>query len=100
MNVEKHGTIALAELSTVETADLPAKSLKDAGRNVSGDDRIWHSGQAAVPEVDVGATYFRSCRAQQRSTGRKIRPRVLANLDRPLWRRHDGGEDAITHGVR
>jgi hypothetical protein len=100
MDVKKCGTIPLVELSAINTAERPANRFKDARRYVPWDNRIWHPRQSTMPEVNVSAANLGSRRAQQCGTVRQIGSRVLANLDRPLRRSHDGGEDAITHGVR
>jgi hypothetical protein len=46
-----------------------------------------------VRSADLG-----SHRAQQRCTVRQLRSGEFSDFDRPPWRGHDGGEDAIAHG--
>ena len=53
-----------------------------------------------MPEVYISTADFRPYRAEQRSPRGKIRTVELADLDRTPRPWHDGGKDAITHGVR
>ena len=60
----------------------PRIAVERAGRDVPGDDRIRHAGQAAVPQVHIGAAHFGSRGPQQRGARRQIGTREFANLDR------------------
>jgi hypothetical protein len=41
MDVKEDGTIAFTEAGAIHAAQRPANGFKDAGRDVSRDDRIW-----------------------------------------------------------
>ena len=77
-----------------------AHALERAGADVARNDRIRHAGQAAVPEMHVGAADLGQRRAQERAAGRQIRFGKLANLDRRARRRHDGSKDQGMNAAR
>ena len=100
VHVEEDGTIAFAQRLAIDGAQAAANRLQRAGRNMTGDDRVGDTRQTTVPQVDVGTAHFGSRGPQQRRAVGEIRPREFANLDRFVRPGHDGGEDAVAHGVR
>ena len=78
----------------------PRAASIDAGGDVTGNDRVRHAGQTAVPEVHVGAADLGAltCAAAP-APGGKIGTRKLAQLDRLPRRGHHRGENAVTHAV-
>jgi hypothetical protein len=97
MHVEERDAIAFAQIRSVEAAQRAANHVESSGCHMSRDDRVRHPGEPAVPEVHVGAADLRSDGAQQRCSGREIRPIERSNLNRPPRTGHHGGEDAVTH---
>ena len=99
VHVEEHDAIALAKRLAVDAAERAANRLEDAGGDVAGNDRIRHAGQAAVPQVHVGAAHFRSRGPQQRGAS-AADPDAGTRGSR--WAAcgagHDGGEDAVARG--
>ncbi len=100
MHIEENGTIALAQRLAIDRAQAAANRLESAGRNMTRDDRVRDTRKTTVPQVDIGAAHFGSRGPQQRRAVGEIRPREFANLDRFVRPGHDGGEDAVAHGVR
>ena len=66
VHVEEHGTIAFGEVRSVESRERPANRIEHTSRHVSGNDRIRHARQPAVPEVNIGAADFRTRGPEQR----------------------------------
>src|SRR4030095_2989421 len=52
MDIEEDDAIALPKLGTVNATKRTTHLLEHAGRDVIRNDRIRHSGEAAVPQVD------------------------------------------------
>ena len=100
MLIEADGAFAFAQRLAVDSAQRSADRFKSTGRHVTGNDRVRDTGKTTMPEVDVGPAHFRSHRPQQRGALDQIGTRVFANLDRFVRPGHDGGEDAVAHGVR
>ena|SRR6188768_3261138 len=88
MHVEKHRTIALAQIRSVESSDAPANRIEHTSRDVSWNDRIWDARQAPVPQVNIGAAHFRARGTKERSTRGQVRTRKLPDLDRLPGRGH------------
>jgi hypothetical protein len=88
------------QLCAVDATERTANGVEPACRDVARDDRIGHSGKPAVPQMHVGPADLRAGSPQQRTAGGKIGALEPANFDWRVRGRHDGGEDAIAHGVR
>src|SRR5439155_8601676 len=79
--------------------DRTARGGNGARRHVAGNDRVRHAGEAAMPEMDVGAADLRESRLEQDGSGRQIGAREFADLD-PLPRSgHHRGKNAVAHAV-
>jgi len=44
----------------LQSIEGTANRVEHSSRHVARDDRIWDAGQAAVPEVNIGAAYLRA----------------------------------------
>ena len=98
MHVEEGDPVSLPQNGSVKAVQRSPDPVKRSCGHVSGDDRVWDTGEPAVPEMNVRTAYFGSLGAQQRGAGWQVRSCELADLDRYTRRSHDGGEDAIVHG--
>src|SRR6185436_6840667 len=90
---------ALAERHAVDSLHAAANRLERAGRDVARDDGIRHSGEAAVPEMDVGPTHLGAGRSQQSAPLSQLRARELPDLDALTGTGQDRGQDALAHEV-
>jgi hypothetical protein len=97
MDVEEDDAVALAQPRAVEARERTSDFVERADGDVSRNNRIRDSGQAAVPQVHVGAADLGADRAEQRAARCQIRFRKFTDLDRPVRRYHDGGKDGIAH---
>ena len=93
MHVEKHRTITLAQGSSIQSIDGTANRVEHTSRHMTRDDRIWDAGQAAVPEVNIGAAYLRARSAEEGRARRQVRTRKLSDLNRLPGRRHHRCQD-------
>ena len=93
MHIEKHRTIALAQIRSVEPDYAPANRIQHTGRYVSWNYRIWDAGQAAVPQVNIGAAHLRARGTKERPARGQFRTRKLPDLNRLPGRGHHRGKD-------
>ena len=100
MHIEEDGTITLAKDRAIDACQRAANRIEYAGRDVTRNDRVWHARQPPMPEVNVGATHLGSRRSEKRAARLEIGSIEFAYLDRTPRTGHDGGKDAVTHGVR
>lgn len=100
MHVKEDGAIAFAKLGAINAAERTVNRFQNAGRYMPWNDWIRNTRQAAVPQVHVGATHFRTYGTEQRGAVWHVGAVELAYLNRPPRTGHDSGKDAVTHGVR
>jgi len=93
MHIEKHRTIALAQIRSVESSDRSTNRIEHTGRHVSWNDRIWDAGQPAVPQVNIGAAHLRARGTKERSARGQVRTRKLPDLNWLQRRGHHRGQD-------
>ena len=98
MHVEEHRAIAFAERAAVDALERSTNRVERPRRDVAGNDGIRHTGEAAMPEVDIGAAHFGARRSKKRALRGKVGPWELSNLDRLARRGHHRGQDAGFHG--
>lgn len=100
MYIEEDRAITLAKKRAIDACERAANRVEDTGGDMARNDRIWHTGQPPVPEVNIGATHLGSRSSEKGAARLEIGSIEFADLDRTPRTGHDGGKDAVTHGVR
>jgi hypothetical protein len=75
----------------VHVDDPPSERVDCADGDVTGNERIGDAGEAAMVQMNVGATDLGVACPEERGTGLEVRGRRLAKLDRLVGCRDDGG---------
>jgi hypothetical protein len=97
MNVEKRNAIAFVESFAFDVEQLAANPLQTSDRDVSGNQRVRHTRETALLQVNIRAANFRDFDFKERGVWFEIGFAHFTNFDRCVWFRDDGDQ---WHGGR
>ena len=93
MNVEEREAVTFLQGHTQHVAQRSARFVQRPRSDVPRDDRIRHTRQPPMPQMNVRPAHFGERRLQQRAARRQIRFRKLSNLNRHPRRGHHSGQN-------